>query len=56
MVEHRGADALDLLHRLTTKSLIDLEIGKSERTILTSNRGRVVDAFDVARVDDEVLI
>ncbi len=55
-MEHRGTDALDLLHRLTTKSLIDLGIGDSERTILTSNRGRVVDAFNVARVEDHVLI
>ncbi|MDA1279942.1 MAG: hypothetical protein O3B95_07865 [Chloroflexi bacterium] len=58
IVEHSGPDALDLLHRLTTKELLSLPEGGTRRTVLTSDRGRVVDVFLVARtaVDQLLLV
>ena len=50
IVRHSGPDALDLLHRLTTKELLSVTEGRSRRTVLTSARGRVVDVFLVAHV------
>ena len=48
IVSHKGPDALDLLHRLTTKDLLSVKPGHSRRTALTSDKGRVVDVFLVA--------
>lgn len=56
IVEHSGADALDLLNRLTTRELLSVEVGHSRRSVLTSDRGRVVDAFLVAHVDENKLL
>lgn len=51
IVEHTGPDALDLVHRLSTADLLDLEDGQARDTVLTSDRGRVVDVFTVVRLD-----
>ncbi|MDP7090182.1 MAG: hypothetical protein QF590_02680, partial [Dehalococcoidia bacterium] len=56
IVEHSGPDALDLLHRLTTKELLTITEGKSRRTALTSDRGRVIDVFVVAHVEENCLM
>ena len=56
IVQHSGPDALDLLHRLTTKDLLGVGEGQSRRTALTSDRGRVVDVFLVANVDENQLL
>ncbi len=56
IVRHSGPDALDLLHRLTTKELLSVTQGRSRRTVLTSARGRVVDVFLVAHVSEEQLL
>jgi len=56
IVRHSGPDALDLLHRLTTKELLSVTEGRSRRTVLTSARGRVVDVFLVAHVSDDRLL
>ena len=56
IVQHSGPDALDLLHRLTTKDLLSVGNGQSRRTALTSDRGRVVDVFLVANVDENQLL
>lgn len=54
---HIGPDASDLLHRLTTNSIIDIHDGSARRTILTNERGRIVDVFWVMkRSDDEMLL
>ncbi len=46
---HVGHDALDLLHRLTTNSLLDLEDGEARRTVLTNEKGRIIDVIWVLR-------
>jgi tRNA-modifying protein YgfZ len=56
IIRHSGPDALDLLHRLTTKELLSVVEGRSKRTALTSDKGRVVDVFLVAHVAENQLI
>ena len=56
IVRHSGPDALDLLHRLTTKELLSVTEGRAQRTVLTSLRGRVVDVFLVAHTSEDQLI
>jgi folate-binding protein YgfZ len=52
----RGADALDLLHRLSTNDLRQLHKGQVARTILTSEKGRMIDLVTVAVLDDGLLL
>jgi folate-binding protein YgfZ len=56
IVSHTGPDALDLLHRLTTKDLLSLEVGRSRRTALTFATGRVIDVFLVAHTSENELL
>ena len=53
---HVGPDALDLLHRLTTNSIIDIPDESARRTILTNEKGRIVDVFWVMKRSDEELL
>ncbi len=53
---HIGSDTLDLLHRLTTNSLIDLADGSARRTILTNEKGKIVDVFWVLKISDKELL
>ncbi len=51
-----GADALDLLNRLSTNNLIDLGPGEGASTVLTTNKGRIIDLLLVARLGGELLV
>ncbi|MCH2320224.1 MAG: hypothetical protein MK384_01040 [SAR202 cluster bacterium] len=51
-----GKDAVDLLNRLSTNELMDLEIGNGLVTILTTNKGRIIDMLQVYRLEDELLV
>jgi folate-binding protein YgfZ len=51
-----GDDALDLVDRLSTNALQDLEPGHGTRTVLTSNKGRIVDVLFVLREADSLLV
>lgn len=51
-----GHDALDLLNRLSTNHLAGLQVGQALPTILTSNKGRVVDVLLVLRQIDHLLV
>ena len=53
---HIGSDALDLLHRLTTNSILDITDGSARRTILTNEKGRIVDVFWVLKRSNEELL
>lgn len=55
-LEHAGADALDLLHRLTTNDLLDLPEGQARRTIITTADARVVDVLTVVRRPSQPLL
>jgi folate-binding protein YgfZ len=52
----RGPDALDLLHRLSTNDLLALKPGEGTRTVLTNNKGRVLDLLRVYYVGDYLLV
>ncbi len=56
--KHSGFDALDLLHRITTNSLIDLPDGATRQTVLTNEKGRIIDAPWVIKfaTDDLLLV
>jgi folate-binding protein YgfZ len=56
IVSHTGPDALDLLHRLATKDLLSLEVGRSRRTALTLATGKVIDVFLVAHTSENELL
>ena len=51
-----GADAIDLLNRLSTNNLDDLAIGDVQGTALTTNKGRIIDLLYVLRQDDHLLV
>jgi hypothetical protein len=55
-IELCGRDGLDLLHRLSTNDLLDLRPGDVRRTVLTSDRGRIVDLLTVVALMDRVLL
>ena len=51
-----GQDALDLLNRLSTNELMTLEAGQGAPTVLTSNKGRILDLLLVLRLADRLLV
>ena len=52
-----GEEALDLLNRLSTNDLELLtEAGQGMHTVLTSNKGRIIDLLFVLRQDDHLLV
>ena len=51
-----GEDALDLLNRLSTNKVDHLEPGHWAPTVLTSDRGRIVDLLCVVHAGDHVLL
>ena len=51
-----GADALDLLNRLSTNKLEEMLVGEIEGTVLTTNKGRIIDLLFVLRQDDHLLV
>ena len=55
-LEIAGADGLDLLNRLSTNKLDDLQVGEGAVTALTSNKGRIVDLLHVLRLEDRLLV
>ena len=51
-----GNDGLDLLNRLSTNKVIDLTSGQGAPTILTTDRGRILDLIGVVNVDEYILL
>lgn len=55
-IDVRGADAVDFLHRITANDVRALAVGRSQRNLLLSSKGKVLHDFDVFRHDDHVRI
>ncbi len=55
-LEQSGADAIDLLHRLSTADIESLAEGEARQTVLASERGRILDVFTVVRRADRPLL
>ena len=51
-----GEDALDLLNRMSTNNVIDLQTGEGTPTVLTTDRGRILDLLGVVNNGDHVLL
>ena len=52
-----GSDGLDLLNRLSTNDLEELTTpGQGTYTVLTSNKGRILDLLFVLRLEDHLLV
>ncbi|MBI3006559.1 MAG: hypothetical protein HYY49_14275 [Ignavibacteriales bacterium] len=53
----KGHDALDFLHRISTNDILKLKVGASTQTILTNEKGRIVEVVSVIRLaHDELLL
>jgi folate-binding protein YgfZ len=55
-IKATGADALDLLHRLSTNDVVSLQPGQGAPTVLTTDRGRILDLLTVLNLGDHVLM
>jgi tRNA-modifying protein YgfZ len=55
-LEVRGKDALDLLHRISTNNLLTLGPGQIVGTLLTTDKGRIVDLVFVAPLEEGLLL
>lgn len=47
IISAQGTDTLDLLNRLSTNELLKLQTNQGARTVLTSDKGRIVDVLTV---------
>ncbi len=56
VIELRGADRLDLLHRLSTNDLEELPANSFRRTVFTDPVGRMIDVVTVLALSDKVLL
>ena len=52
----RGEDAVDLVERLSTNALTELEAGEGAATVLTTNKGRIFDLLLVLRRGGDLLV
>ena len=51
-----GEDGLDLLNRMSTNKVVDLAAGEGAVTVLTTDRGRIIDVLGVVNQGDYVLL
>ena len=51
-----GEDAVDLLERLSTNALTELAVGEGAATVLTTNKGRILDLLLVLRREADLLV
>ena len=51
-----GEDALDLINRLSTNGIVNLAPGQGAPTILTTDRGRILDLLGVVNTGEYVLL
>ena len=51
-----GEDAVDLLDRLSTNDFKLLEVGRGIRTVLTTNKGRIIDLLRILQRDSDFLM
>ncbi|MGE3800725.1 MAG: folate-binding protein YgfZ [Candidatus Kapaibacterium sp.] len=51
-----GSDRLDLLHRLSTGDVGNLKTGQERTTILTTEKGRILEVLRVVAMEDHILL
>lgn len=55
-LEVKGADGIDLLHRLSTNNVLTVKEGEIVSTIFTNEKGRIVDYVHIARLPHTLLL
>ena len=55
-IKATGEDTLDLIHRLSTNDVVSLLPGHGTTTILTTDRGRILDLISLHNLADHILI
>jgi len=56
LVLAKGNDVLDLIHRLSTNNCLQLQHDSGKQTILTNEKGRIIDVITVIPFQDHILI
>jgi len=56
IIEFRGKDVLDFLHRITSNSLKDVQKGMLTQTIFTTEKGRIIDTATILNFEDHQLL
>lgn len=56
IIKATGQDTLDLIHRLSTNNCLNLPKHIGKQTILTNEKGRIIDVISVIQFNDHVLI
>ena len=56
ILELRGKDVLDFLHRITTNAVKDIPKGSSSDTIFTTEKGRIIDVSKILNFDAHQLV
>lgn len=56
IIRGTGADRLDLLHRLSTNAVNQLQLGEEATTILSSDKGRIVELPRILAFGDHLLM
>ncbi|MBK9248157.1 MAG: aminomethyl transferase family protein [Ignavibacteria bacterium] len=56
ILQARGADRIDLLNRLSTNELKQLKPNQGARTVLTNEKGRIIDVLTVLSDADDALL
>ncbi|MBM4169045.1 MAG: hypothetical protein FJ215_07795 [Ignavibacteria bacterium] len=56
LLRMQGLESLDLLHRISTNDLADLLVGGVRHSILTNEKGRVIDKIAALRVAEDQLL
>ena len=55
-IKATGEDVLDLIHRISTNEVVSLRPGEGAPTVLTTDRGRILDLITVHNLGDQVLL
>ena len=56
VIQLTGADRIDLLHRLTTNDLRNLQPGDGRQTVLLTDKARIIDVVTLLHDDDSTLL
>ena len=54
LIELKGKDSLDFLHRITTNSILHLKQNETIKTIFTNEKGKIIGLADVINLEDKV--
>jgi len=56
ILEMRGSDGLDLLQRISTNDISKLALNSWTRTVLTNDKGRMIDVLWIGKAQDDLLL